>query len=86
MCVSGCRTSPYIDNHNMLTLLYFTVFCLFIVPMDGQSWSGIGWSGRDGVDNSIQSIHQKLVDLKTEMQKLNDDSGGQLLFVSDLYF
>lgn len=51
--------------------------------MDNQSWSGVGWSERGGgMDTRIQAIHQKLVDLKAEMQKLSDDSGGQLLFVS----
>lgn len=52
--------------------------------MDPQGWSGVGWSEMGGKD--IELLHQKLVDLKEEMQKLNDDNGGQLIFVSKIRF
>lgn len=54
-----------------------------VAPVDSERWPGVDWSGKPGVDNSIQAIHQKLVDLKSEMQKLNEESGGLLLFVSN---
>ena len=49
--------------------------------MEPRVWSGVSWSeGSPG--QKLQDLHQKLVDLKTDMQKLNDEAGGQLLFVS----
>ena len=54
---------------------------LLSVPMEARVWSGVGWSeGSPG--QKLQDLHQKLVDLKMDMQKLNDEAGGQLLFVS----
>ena len=51
------------------------------VPMDARVWSGIKW-GENMDASNIQSLHIRLVDLKEEMEKLNEDTGGQLLFVS----
>ena len=61
-------------------LRFYTIF-LFPVPMEPRVWSGVSWSeGSPG--QKLQDLHQKLVDLKIDMQKLNDEAGGQLLFVS----
>ena len=50
--------------------------------MDNNAWSGLEWVKKDDLDPDIEVIHKKLVDLKAEMQKLNGETGGQLLFVS----
>ncbi|XP_053394858.1 titin homolog [Mercenaria mercenaria] len=57
---------------------YDPIFMSLNVPMDARSWSGVGWS--ETGSKNVELLHQKLVDLKIEMQKLNDDNGGQLLF------
>lgn len=49
--------------------------------MEARSWSGIGWS-EGSSDQKFQDLHQKLLDIKEDMQKLNEESDGQLLFVS----
>jgi hypothetical protein len=51
--------------------------------MDNRCWSGVTWS--ETGNEQVKGLHQKLVDLKIEMQKLNEDNGGQLLFVSKLW-
>lgn len=50
--------------------------------MDPHNWSGIAWCEQGSRNKNIESIHQKLVDLKLEIDKLSEDAGGQLLFVS----
>ena len=52
--------------------------------MEARSWSGVGWS-EGSPDQKLQDLHHKLVNLKDDMTKLNEESGGQLLFVSSAY-
>ncbi|XP_052778199.1 uncharacterized protein LOC128215553 isoform X2 [Mya arenaria] len=59
---------------------YDPIFMALNVPLDTGSWMGMGWSEGEGLDSGVISLHKKLVDLKLEMEKLNEDSGGQLLF------
>ncbi|XP_052248907.1 uncharacterized protein LOC127856627 isoform X2 [Dreissena polymorpha] len=56
------------------------IFMSLNVPMDNNAWSGLEWVKKDDLDPDIEVIHKKLVDLKAEMQKLNGETGGQLLF------
>ena len=51
--------------------------------MEPRVWSGVRWS-EGNPEQKLQDLHQKLLDLKTDMTKLNDEAGGQLLFVSTI--
>ena len=59
-------------------------YYISLVPMEARSWSGVSWS-EGSPDQKLQDLHYKLVNLKDDMTKLNEESGGQLLFVSSSY-
>lgn len=52
-------------------------------------WVGLNW-GQDKLtslnDLKFRDLHRKLVDLRSEFQKLNQKSGGQLVFVSTTFY
>ncbi|KAL3868401.1 hypothetical protein ACJMK2_041211 [Sinanodonta woodiana] len=60
------------------------IFISLRVPEDNM-WLNQAMSGKQDVnsrDRKLADLHQKLVDLKNEVQKLNEESEGQLVFVS----
>lgn len=63
--------------------LYFTV------SPHQDPWVGLNW-GQDKLtslnDLKFRDLHRKLVDLRSEFHKLNQNSGGQLVFVSTVFY
>ncbi|XP_061174975.1 uncharacterized protein LOC133184124 isoform X2 [Saccostrea echinata] len=59
------------------------VFKTVEVSDDNDPWLGLNW-GQNKLaalsDQKFCDLHRKLVDLKAEFQKLNQESGGQLVF------
>ncbi|KAK3602389.1 hypothetical protein CHS0354_026277 [Potamilus streckersoni] len=58
------------------------IFMSLRVPEDNM-WLNQAMSGKqdlNGRDGKLADLHQKLVDLKNEVQKLNEQSDGQLVF------
>ncbi|XP_062603723.1 uncharacterized protein LOC134265519, partial [Saccostrea cucullata] len=59
------------------------VFKTVEVSDDSDPWMGLNWCQNKLAalsDQKFHDLHRKLVDLKAEFQKLNQESGGQLVF------
>ena len=63
------------------------MFTFTVKPEEYSQWLGAGWKDEQVLSSDnpqFLRLHKKLVDLKKEMQKLNGDVGGRLMFVSHL--
>lgn len=63
------------------------LFTFTVKPEEYSQWLGAGWKDEEVLSSDnpqFLRLHKKLVDLKKEMQKLNGDVGGRLMFVSHL--
>lgn len=79
MYISLCQSCfGYLPlNRNLLTIV--------VKPEEYNQWLGAGWKDEEVLSSDnpqFLRLHKKLVDLKREMQKLNGEVGGRLMFVS----
>jgi len=52
--------------------------------MEDGVWPGLTWGdqGLVGLDPGMKTLHDKLTELRLEMEKLTSETGPQLVFVS----
>lgn len=76
-----------LPSHSSFAKSAFPLY--FTVSPHQDPWVGLNW-GQDKLtslnDLKFRDLHRKLVDLRSEFHKLNQNPGGQLVFVSTVFY